>query len=147
MHMSVTKVARIAGTAGMLMTVPLVTAVAQTQSPPPSPPTPPTATTPQPNAPPAAAPPTERKFAAPVFIELVGLAAKSSDGTNLGTVHTVVSNPGGKTTIGVRVGSFLGFGGHMVAIPDGKFNRMGDTVQVNMTADEVQKLPQAVEQK
>jgi len=47
----------------------------------------------------------------------------------------------------VKVGGFLGFGGHMVALPDGKFNRVGDTVEVNMMADEVQKLPQAVEQK
>jgi hypothetical protein len=77
----------------------------------------------------------------------VGLTAKSSDGTNLGTVHTVITNPSGKTAIGVRVGGFLGFGGHMVALPDGKFNRVGDTVEVNMTADEVHKLPQAVEQK
>jgi hypothetical protein len=77
----------------------------------------------------------------------VGLAAKSSDGTNLGTVHTVITNPGGTTAIGVKVGGFLGFGGHMVALPDGKCNRVGDTVEVNMTADEVQKLPQAVEQK
>jgi len=35
----------------------------------------------------------------------------------------------------------------MVALPDGRFNRVGDTVEVNMTAGEVEKLPQAVEQK
>ena len=78
---------------------------------------------------------------------MVGLAVKSSDGTNLGTVRSVMTEPGGKTAIGIKVGGFLGFGGHMVAIPDGKFNRVGDTVQVNMTANEVHKLPQAVEQK
>jgi hypothetical protein len=109
--------------------------------------------TPQAN-PPMAAPqtmplttPVEKKAVAPAAAgNLVGLTAKSSDGTNLGTVHAAIANPGGKTTIGVKVGGFLGFGGHMVAIPDGKFNRVGDIVEVNMTADEVHKLPQSVEQ-
>jgi len=53
----------------------------------------------------------------------------------------------GKTAIGIKVGGFLGFGGHIVAIPDGEFNHIGDTVQVNMTADEVNKLPRAKTQK
>ena len=152
--MSIVKVARIAGTAGVLVAVPLVTAMAQTQSPPPSPATPPAVTAPQ-SGPPAAAP---QATASPTTVEkktvasadtrnLVGLSAKGLDGSDLGPVHSVIANPGGKTTIGVKVGGFLGFGGHMVAIPDGKFNRVGDTVQVNMTADEVHKLPQAPEQK
>jgi len=151
--MPVARLARISGLASILGALPLVTAMAQMQSPPTSPPTPPAATTPQPG-PPAAAPqatpsalPTERKFAAPPFIDLVGLTAKSTDGTNLGTIHSVITNPGGKATIGVKVGSFLGFAGHMVAIPPGYFNRVGDMHHVSMTADEVQKLPQAVEQK
>jgi hypothetical protein len=55
--------------------------------------------------------------------------------------------PSGKSAIGLKVGGFLGFGGHMVAIPDGKFNRIGDTVQVNMTTDEVNRLPRAKTQK
>jgi len=92
-------------------------------------------------------PPSDKKAATPASTNLVGLTAKSSDGTNLGTVHSVITNPGGRTTIGVKVGGFLGFGGHMVALPDGRFNRVGDTVEVNMTAGEVEKLPQAVEQK
>ena len=71
---------------------------------------------------------------------------KASDGTNLGTVRSVMKEPGGSTAIEIMVGGFLGFGGHMVAIPDGKFNRVGDTVQVNMTADEVNKLPKAEKQ-
>jgi hypothetical protein len=58
-----------------------------------------------------------------------------------------VTGPGSKVTIGVKVGGLLGFGAHMVAIPDDKFNRIGDTVQVNMTADEIHKLPQTKEQK
>jgi PRC-barrel domain len=77
----------------------------------------------------------------------VGLAAKSSDGTDLGKVQSVIMLAGRTTAIGLKVGGFLGFGGHMVAIPDDKFNHIGDTVQVNMTADEVNKLPPAKDQK
>jgi hypothetical protein len=89
--------------------------------------------------------PTEKKAAAPAAIgQLVGLTAKSSDGTNLGTIYGLTMEPAGNVTaIAVKVGGFLGFGGHMVVIPDGKFNRVGGTVQINMTADEIQKLPKA----
>jgi hypothetical protein len=77
----------------------------------------------------------------------VGFTAQSSDGTNLGTIYGLTMEPAGKVTaIAVKVGGFLGFGGHMVVIPDGKFNRVGDTVQINMTADEVHKLPKAKNQ-
>src|SRR5215470_7349147 len=65
------------------------TAVAQTQSSPPSPQGPPGTTTPQ-TAPPASSHPTsptipaERKAATPAATDdLVGLVAKSADGTNL----------------------------------------------------------------
>jgi sporulation protein YlmC with PRC-barrel domain len=129
--------------------LPLVTAMAQTQTPPPSSISPPAAMKPESSVPPTASPttPAERKATAPTAGgSLVGLAVKSSDGTNLGTVQSVVTEPGGKTAIGIKVGGFLGFGGHMVAIPDGKFNRVGDTVRVNMTADEVNKLPKAEKQ-
>ena len=148
--MSITQLIRIIGTAGVVVAVPLVTAMAQTQPPPSPPASPPAATQPQPSAPQATPPPTptDKKAAAPAAIgDLVGLTAKSSDGTNLGTVYGVTMGSGGKVTaIGVKVGGFLGFGGHMVVIPDGKFNRVGDTVQINMTADEVHKLPEAKKQ-
>jgi sporulation protein YlmC with PRC-barrel domain len=133
--------------------VSLATAIAQTQSPPTSPQSPPATTTPQtgPTPAPQATPsttPAEKKAAAPAdTANLVGLAAKSSDGTDLGKVQSVIMEPNGKSAIGLKVGGFLGFGGHMVAIPDGKFNRIGDTVQVNMTTDEVNRLPQSKTQK
>lgn len=141
--------ARIIRRTAVLVAMPLGVAMAQTQPLPSSPTTPPAATTPQA---PAAAPqptlsaqPTERKFASPDFVDLVGITAKSSDGKDLGKLHSVMAN--GKTTIGVSVSSFLGLGGHLVAIPDGKYARVGDTVQINMTAQEIQALPRAVEQK
>jgi len=153
--MSIIELVRIIGTASVVVVVPLVTAMAQTQSPPPSTASPPAATKPEtiaPPAPQATPPPTpsDKKAAVPAAAtgELVGLAARSSDGTNLGTVQIVMMEPGGKVTaIGVKVGGFLGFGGHIVAIPDGKFTRNGDTVQISMTADEVDKLPKAKKQR
>jgi sporulation protein YlmC with PRC-barrel domain len=146
--MSVIRLARIVGTSSVILALSLVTAMAQTQSPPSSI-SPPAATKPESSVPPTTSPttPAERKATAPAAAgSLVGLAVKSLDGTNLGTVQSVMTEPGGKTAIGIKVGGFLGFGGHMVAIPDGKFNRVGDTVQVNMTADEVNKLPKAEKQ-
>jgi hypothetical protein len=149
--MSVIRVVRTAATAGAFVAVPLLMATAQTQSPPSSPTNPPAATKPETTSPPAApqaSPPTapaEKKAAAPMATgDLAGLSAKSSDGHNLGTVQ-ILTEGGGKTNIGVKVGGFLGFGGHVVEIPNGKFNRIGDTVQVNMTADEVNKLPKAAQ--
>jgi len=148
--MSIAQLIRVIGTTGVVVVVPLVTVMAQTQPNPPSPPNPPAVTQPQPSVPPAApqATPADKKAAASTAIgDLVGLTAKSSDGASLGTVYGVTMAPGGKVTaIGVKVGGFLGFGGHMVVIPDGKFNRVGDTVQINMTADEVHKLPEAKKQ-
>jgi hypothetical protein len=150
--MSIAQLIRVIGTTAVVAGVPLVTVMAQTQ-PPPSPTNPPAATNPQPSAPPAvpqaASPtaPSDKKTAAASFGDLVGLTAKSSDGASLGTVYGVAMGPGGKVNaIGVKVGGFLGFGGHMVVIPDGKFNRVGDTVEINMTADEVHRLPEAKKQ-
>jgi hypothetical protein len=136
--------ARIIGTTAVLMVMPLATALAQTQSPPASPQSPPAATVPQ-ATPPATSP--ERKFAAPSdTADLAGLTAKSSDGMNLGTVYGATMDPGGKVTrIALRVGGFLGFGAHMVILPEGSFRRVNDTLQVNMTRDDVNKLPRVKE--
>lgn len=152
--MSVTQLARITGRAGVLVAMPLLTAVVQAQSPPPSPQSPPAATKPVPQTSRPAVVPgqttmpvpnekksNEKKSAVTTATDLVGLSAKSSDGINLGTVHSVLTGPGGKITIAVKVGGVLGLDGHMVTIPDDKFNHIGDTVQVNMTADELNKLP------
>jgi sporulation protein YlmC with PRC-barrel domain len=150
--MSVTRLARIVGTTGVIVATPLLVVAAQSQSPPPSPTSPPAATKTETSTPPTApqatpSTPSEKAAAPSAADQLVGLTAKSSDGTNLGSVQAVIIEPNGKTAIGVKVGSFLGFGGHIVAIPDGKFNRVGDTVQISMTADEVKKLPKAKTQK
>ena len=151
--MSVIRLARIVGAAGVIAALPCIAVTAQTQSPPPSSTSPPAATKPETSASPTAPQvnpsmePSEKAAPPAAADQLVGLTAKSSDGTNLGTVQAAIMEPNGKTAIGVKVGGFLGFGGHIVAIPNGKFDRVGDTVQINMTADEVNKLPKAKTQK
>ena len=146
-----TRLIRLFGMASVVFAAPLVAVLAQTQPSPPTPQSPPAATKPETSQPPASSPPSastttvEKKASAPASIaNLVGLSAKSSDGHNLGTVQNVM-DASGKSGVGVKVGGFLGLGGHFVQLPDGKFNRVGDTVQVTMTADEVNKLPQAVQ--
>jgi hypothetical protein len=143
--MRVTRPARNIGTTSVLVGMTLATAIAQTQSPPPSPQSSATAVAPQTTRWAASPARTEIKFGAPAATaELVGLTAKSSDGMNLGTVYGVTIEPGAKiTSVGVRVGGFLGFGAHLVVLPEGSFYRVNDTLQVNMTADEVNKLPKA----
>jgi hypothetical protein len=77
---------------------------------------------------------------------LMGLSVFSSDGSKLGSVQSVRSGPDGKATaIHIKTGGFLGFGGKIVAIPEGKFTKTGDRVQLSMTADEVSKLPEVME--
>jgi hypothetical protein len=115
-------------------------------------------TAPSPTSPPPASrpettpmPPAQRpaplpndKSASPVQTNpLIGLAVFSADGTKLGNVQSVATNPDGKATaIHLKTGGFLGIGAKLVAIPDGKFTKTGDRVQLSMTSDEVGKLPE-----
>jgi len=74
---------------------------------------------------------------------LVGLKVYSSDGRLLGPVQCVeTDNTGRVTIIALKNGGFLGFGGKLVAIPDGKFTRVGDNVQLGMTSEQVSRLPE-----
>ena len=151
--MQILKPARFAGAVVAIASFPLL-ASAQQSSPPPSPTpsAPPAATQPAPT-PPAARPstepmspatrPSDKSATAPKAHPLLGLAVFSSDGSQLGTVQAVNAEPDGKVkAIHIKTGGFLGFGGKMVAIPDGKFTRAGDNVQLGMTAEEVSKLPE-----
>ena len=57
-------------------------------------------------------------------------------------MDSIDGQPDGKVTaINIRTGGFLGFGTRLVAIPEAKFQRAGDIVQIDMTAEEVSKLP------
>lgn len=154
LSMTVLKPVRVLGTAAILATIPLLSAIAQTQSPPPSDSSPPPAVTkPEATMPPAqreVMPPTspnQKTVASPSMVApSAGLAVLTSDGSKLGTIRSVKAGPDGKvSTIYLKTGGFLGFGGKVVAIPNGKFTRKGDVIQLSMSADEVSKLPEAME--
>jgi sporulation protein YlmC with PRC-barrel domain len=82
------------------------------------------------------------RSAAPAQNPLIGLAVFSSDGDRLGTVDSVDGEPDGKiSAINLRTGGFLGFGTRVVAIPEGKFQRVGQFVKLVMTTEDVGKLP------
>jgi sporulation protein YlmC with PRC-barrel domain len=73
---------------------------------------------------------------------LMGRTVMSSDGSNLGDVRAVRVTPDGKVmALRIKSGGFLGFGGKIVEIPEGKFTQKGDTVQLSLTTEEVSKLP------
>jgi sporulation protein YlmC with PRC-barrel domain len=77
---------------------------------------------------------------------LLGLAVFSADGNRLGLVHSVNAEPDGNVkAIHIRTGGFLGFGGKLVAIPEGKFRRVGENIMLQMRSDEVDKLPELKE--
>ena len=145
------KPVRLLGTVVVLAGMPLVAASAQTQSPAPSPATPPSVTRPDPAPlPPTAVPPrtTDKSVTAPGKVNpLVGLAVFSSDGSKIGTVQSVsAALDGSAKAIQIKTGGFLGFGGKLVAIPEGRFTKSGDAIQLGMTAEEVGKLPEVKEQ-
>ena len=74
---------------------------------------------------------------------MIGRTVFSSDGSRLGSVQTVNAGPDGKIKgIRFKTGGFLGFGGKVVEIPEGRFTQSGEYVQLGMTADEVSKLPE-----
>jgi hypothetical protein len=96
------------------------------------------APTPSPQKPATLPKSSESKSANP----LIGLSAISSDGSKIGDVRAVRATPDGKiTALRVKSGGFLGFGGRIVEIPEGKFTQSGDTVRLSLTAEEVSKLP------
>ena len=154
---------RLAGAVVVLAGMPLLAASAQTQSPsqPSQGTSPPAATTPDPaQTGPMTKPsnPAERPAATPSRPDksatapaqakaLVGLAVFSSDGNKMGTVLSVSAAPDGAIkAIHIKTGGFLGFGGKLVSIPEGRFTKVGENIQLGMTADEVSKLPEVKEQ-
>ena len=137
------------GTAALLSFIALSAIAQQPAAPEPSSPTE-KPMMPKPDAVPQTAPaPSEKPSIAPKSSSaksahpLVGLAVKSSDGSNLGDVRAVRTTAEGQVTaIRIKSGGFLGFGGKIVEIPDGKFTRKGDAVEIGLTADEVSNLPE-----
>jgi sporulation protein YlmC with PRC-barrel domain len=96
---------------------------------------------PSPKAP-AVRPSTEAP-AAPTAQDLVGLNVFSSDGTRIGEVRAVNTGSSGDiVALHIRTGGFLGFGGRIVAIPQGKFMRSGQSIRLDLDSDEVSGLPE-----
>ena len=78
---------------------------------------------------------------------MIGLTVFSSDGNKLGSVQSVDAGADGTVrAIRLKTGGFLGFGGKLVEILEGKFTKSGDNVQLGMTSDEVSKLPEVKNQ-
>jgi sporulation protein YlmC with PRC-barrel domain len=135
--------------AAALLSVSALAAAQQTPAPDPSPPAekppmarpesaPQTAPIPTPNNP--ATPPgaSQAKPAHP----LIGLTVISADGSKVGDVRAVRAAMDGKVTaLRVNSGGFLGFGGRVVEIPEGRFTQIGDVVRLSLTAEDVSKLP------
>jgi len=151
---------RLLAAAALVSSAAALSAAAQTQTPAPDTPTTPPAVKPEP-APtpptgmkpsdpvktPAAPSTTERQSVAPAKNPMIGLNVFSSDGNKLGSVQSVDAGPDGKVrAIRLKTGGFLGFGGKLVEIPEGKFTKAGDNVQLGMTSDEVSKLPEVKNQ-
>jgi len=144
---------RLLAAATLITGAALLPASAQQTPPPPSPTSPPAATKPDPAPMPPTNPatrptPTDKSATAPAKANpLIGLSVFSSDGSKMGTVHSVSADPDGKVkAIRLKTGGFLGFGGKMVQIPEGKFTRSGENIQLGLTSEEVSKLPEVKEQ-
>jgi hypothetical protein len=81
--------------------------------------------------------------ASPTAQDLVGLYVFSSDGTRIGEVRAVNTGSSGDiVALHIRTGGFLGFGGRIVAIPQGKFMRSGQSIRLDLDSDEVTGLPE-----
>lgn len=149
---------RLIGAVALVSSAAALSAAAQTQTPAPETtppavkpepaPTPPTGMKPSDAMKTPAAPSaTERQSAAPAKNPMIGLNVFSSDGNKLGSVQSVDAGPDGKVrAIRLKTGGFLGFGGKLVEIPEGKFTKSGDNVQLGMSSDEVSKLPEVKNQ-
>src|SRR5262245_34097097 len=134
------------GAAAMVLLAALPAAAQQSPAPTPPGEKPP-ATAPEPGPGPQrphAAPPSE----SPAGHDLVGLSVFSSDGSKIGDVRAVNTGPSGNVAaLHVRTGGFLGFGGRVVAIPEGSFAKTGPDIRLTLTADQVSNLPEVKERK
>jgi sporulation protein YlmC with PRC-barrel domain len=94
-------------------------------------------------APPPSKAPAVKPSEAPAAQDLVGLNVFSADGTRIGEVRGVNTDPSGDiVALHIRTGGFLGFGGRIVAIPQGKFIRSGQSIRLDLDSDQVTGLPE-----
>lgn len=94
-------------------------------------------------APPSSKTPAVKPSETPAAQDLVGLNVFSADGTRIGEVRAVNTGPSGDiVALHIRTGGFLGFGGRIVAIPQGKFIRSGQSIRLDLDSDQVTGLPE-----
>jgi hypothetical protein len=75
---------------------------------------------------------------------LIGLPVWSSDGKEIGLVISASSGADGKVdSIYIAVGSFLGLGERNVEVAAEMFEDLGDRLQLSITAQEAEALPDA----
>jgi hypothetical protein len=92
----------------------------------------------QPAAPPANGETTLRRDMVP----RAGMSVILRDGSKIGVVESIDGTPDGRVTaVNVTSGGILGFGAKLLAIPEGKFSVVGESVVVDMTARELSGLP------
>ena len=111
---------------------------------------PPAEAPPAPRAePPSTKPPAVKPSEAPATTpekDLVGLDVFSSDGTRVGDVRAVSTGPSGDVVaLHIKTGGFLGFGGRIVAVPQGRFTRAGRSVRLDLDSGQVSELPEVKE--
>jgi hypothetical protein len=71
-----------------------------------------------------------------------GMMVLAAEGETIGTVESIDAEQDGRVTVvNVTSGNFLGLGTWLVAIPEGKFSVVSDTVRVELTLAEVQRMP------
>lgn len=78
---------------------------------------------------------------------LTGREVFSKDQLRVGQVELVVEKSDGAVqAIRIKAGGFLGFGGKVVEIPHERFWMRGTNVQLDLTSDEINHLPQVKDQ-
>lgn len=92
---------------------------------------------------PATKAPAVKPSEAPAEQSFIGLSVFSADGTRVGDVKSVSTGPSGDVIgLHIRTGGFLGFGGRTVAVPEGRFIRSGQSIRLDLDADQVGALPE-----
>ena len=77
-----------------------------------------------------------------MILELVGAPVFTADGTQVGEVADIsIDEEGRPTRLLVKRGAILGFGVHVVRIPDGAFTALRGAVVINLSANAVKSLP------
>lgn len=94
-----------------------------------------------PATPPSVSPQTDQTEKA---ADLVGLPVWSTDGQKLGIVSLVTLDADGKIeSLNAEIGTFLGIGAKMIQVFPIQFEQKGNRVELTLTAQQAQDLPES----